>query len=162
MARIGTLASRRFDVTMPISISFDGVSKSVGMVQDLVVPWRREHAKELAKCDELERRTKIALLEAEVAEKEAKGEQSQVEVQVKLAKAEQERAKARRMELENQKLALQLQKAKMEAMLKIIAPNASEIDRLRFFTELLPHVERLITSPIEFAAVLPAKDVDIS
>lgn len=134
-----------------LNITFEGVAKSIELTQEFIVPWRRKHAQEMAQIEELEKKQRVALLEADLAEKAAKTAQTVEAAETVRAMAAQEREKAKKMQLENHLLQVKVSRAKMELvieMLNQIAPNLDELTRLAKILELLPHVDVLTASPL--------------
>jgi hypothetical protein len=115
----------------PISVSLDGASQTVQVVRDMVVPWRRKHAEELAFY--------------EIEEKKA----SVLKIRLETAKTREE---TRQLKLENDRRQWELDQAKVELALKILAtinPHLSDQEKIPLLVKLLPSLGELILSKLE-------------
>jgi hypothetical protein len=123
----------------PVEVSMDGIADAYKAVREDIIPWRREHEKELARLEEHERAAEIAGKKAEVAESEARSAKERAEAQRILADAN-------RLHAEAEKMRFELKKAKVELAFIVIdklKPGATEIERLELFARLLPQLETL-------------------
>ena len=119
----------------PVGVALDGVADALRLFIDVLVPWRRDHARQMAKLEEEAERLQIEMTQASVLEKRAVAEKS--------------RQEAKRIEMEiNEKridLALQvLEKSQVEC---------SDTQRIYYINQLLEPLSVLVQSPI--SAELP-------
>jgi len=115
----------------PISVSLDGASDAIQLVQEAVVPWRRKHAENMSLLLEQEKQVDIESKKAEVLEKRAHAEKDRVE-------ASKQRIEVEKIKLENEKLRLELHREKIQLaldMLKQIAPNLNETEKLVYLVK---------------------------
>lgn len=129
----------------PISVSLDGASQTLQTITEMVVPWRRKHAEEMARLSTLEKQAEIESIKADVLEKRAKAEKERGEI-IK------QRHEAERLSLENEKLRMEIQKEKVQLVLDIltrVAPNLSETERMTYFVRLLPSLDIITSSELE-------------
>lgn len=132
----------------PISASVSGIAEAVRLLQETVVPWRREHAEMMAHLLEQEKIVEIEMRKAEIRERRAASEKD-------LAEAVRQREEVERIRLENEKLRLELQRAKIDLALEImkrVAPDLPETDRISFVLKLLPSLETLITNELTISS----------
>lgn len=102
----------------PVGIALDGVADALKVFIDQIVPWRREHAKQMAELDKKYRQAQIEVVQAEVLEKRAN------------ALKQREEAKQARLEAERMRI---------ELALKIIqaSPNQyTEAEKITLIKEL--------------------------
>ena len=143
---------RSISQNSPIQVTVDGLTKAIQLIAELVVPWRRKHSESMARLIEQEKREEIKAKSAELVELRARVEKNAIEKAKLSAEAEKERAEAERIWLENEKLKLELADAKLELVLKFlerINPNLSEKERIAYTTRFLPHLETILSSPLE-------------
>ena len=129
----------------PISVSLQGASDALQVINDSVVPWRRKHAGIMARLQEQEKSVKIENMKAEVLEKRARAEKDRIEAKMK-------REEVERLRIENEKSRLELQRTKVQLgidILQQVAENLSEHEKILWISELLPSLDRLILSELE-------------
>ena len=129
----------------PITVSLEGVSEAIEIVKESIVPWRRKHADVLARLSEQEKNLEIELKKAEILEKRAHAQKARDE-------AAQAREEAEKLKLENDKLMLELRRSKIDLALEIlknIAPNLSEAEKLDYVVRLLPPIDTLLSSEVQ-------------
>ena len=137
----------------PISISLEGAKDASDAINNLVVPWRREHAKKIANLEEQEKITEIEVLKAESLEKRARAQRDRSDALKLEAEAILIRAEAEKINLENEKTHLEIQKAKLKLAIEIIdkyADNLPETEKSVFVEKLLHPIGFLTskTSPL--------------
>ena len=138
---------RAITQSSPISVSLEGASEAIGLLREVISPWRREHAKKLAQLKEKELQIALELKKAEVLEKRAKSAKERMEVQ-KL------REEAERLQLENERLRIEIQREKVQLAIDILAqlaPDLSETERVEYLVRLLPVLDRVVSSELEVA-----------
>ena len=136
----------------PISVDVKGASDAIQTVRDMVVPWRRDHAKTMADLIEQEKRAEIEVKKAEILEKRATAEKNREEADRLAAEAAKLRQEAEQMRLENEKAKLELYRARIQLALDLVAqinPGLPEADRISFVIKLLPPLDVLIRSELE-------------
>lgn len=123
----------------PLSVSLDGASDAVQLLQETFVQWRSDHAKLKARLEEEEKKAEIIL-------KRIQAQKDHVET----SKAEEELTK---LKLENEKLKfdlqMEMQKEKFElavTMLERIKAELSEEQKQIYVQRLLVIIEVLLTS----------------
>ena len=135
----------------PVNVGLDGAAAAVRLIVDVVVPWRREHAKRIAQLVEREKQAEIASKKAEITEHKARVAKERAETDKISAEAATQWAEEEKLRLENEKLRLELQKAKIELALSLldrIEPNLPETERLNYLVNLLPTIDVLIFSEV--------------
>jgi hypothetical protein len=139
----------------PISLSLDGAAEAVGLVRDTVVPWRRKHAETMLRLLEQEKQAEIESKQAEVLEKRASATRGRAESEKLLAEAAKQHEEAEKIKLDNEKARLELYRARMQfalEVLKQVAPNLSETERIEYVVRLLPPLNTLVSSNLLIAS----------
>ena len=124
-----------------------GVSEATKTIQELVIPWRREHAKKIAKLERLEKLAKIKALNADISVKEASLEQESFE---------KENLDLERRRLENDKLRLEVEESRINLALKIIDRLNLKIpdeQRIMYVMKLLEPLGILTSSNLNLAEI---------
>lgn len=137
----------------PVNVSLDGAAEATEVVRDLVVPWRREHAKEMAQLQEQEKLIQIENSRAEIQERRARAQKERSEAKKVESETSHERTQAEieRMRLENEKLRLEIEEARINLALTILdklAPELSEGQRILYAMQLLKPLGVITESPL--------------
>jgi hypothetical protein len=138
----------------PISVNLEGASDAVQQIEDMVVPWRREHAKAIARLTEQEKHAEIEIKKAEILERRARARRDREEAERLAAEAAKQREEAERLRLGNERLRLELHRSKIQLAVDIlaqVAPNLSETDRIAYVVRLLPPLDVLMFSELELS-----------
>lgn len=135
MRYLGTISSISQD--SPISISLTGLKEALELALEWVIPWRREHAKQLA-ARQLER----------------------IEIENRTLEAKQ-REDVKKAEIENRQREVELAASKMELaerMLKSLYPRnkLSTQRRMRLLQLLVSGIDHLSKTSMEFKVIGPA------
>lgn len=131
--------------TVPITISLEGAAKAVEVVRDFLTPWKRQHAEKMARLDERSKRAEIRLKESEIEGARAASDSARAQAKKLFLESE-------RMRIENRKLELEIQREQLQfavELFKLLAPDATETDRLLFAMKALPALKALIESPLQ-------------
>lgn len=131
----------------PVSVSMDGASNVIQVIQEMVVPWRRKHIEIMARFQEQEKQAEIEIKKAEILERRATAEKDRTT-------AIKQREEAEKLRLENEKLRLEIQQAKINLALSIInkfAPNAAEEKKLSYLIKILPSLDVIVTSELNIS-----------
>lgn len=126
----------------PVNVSMAGIPEAYKALREDIMPWRRRHNKKIANLNVQEKRAEIERKRAEVAEATAR-------TQKQRAEADKIRAEAQRIEAEARKLEFELKKEQIDfaySLAKKMAPDATTVEQLALFKELLPHLEILSLS----------------
>lgn len=145
----GEVKIKSISQNSPISVSLDGASQAIQTIIEYVVPWKRKHAEVIAQLSISDKQAEIETKRAEVLEKRARATKDRAESEKFLAEIGAKKAETIRMELENEKLRLELQRAKIQMaldILKEIAPNIPETERVEHLLRLLPPLDVIIFS----------------
>lgn len=129
----------------PVSISLQGVSDAVNAVLDVVVPWRREYAKQLAEL-------KLKELEAEIKKKKKEADEIASRSAKQRAEAANIEADTETKKIDGQKTELELDIARYRLAREIVAtmrPDLTEAEQMAYIAEMMPDVKVLTTSEIE-------------
>ena len=117
--------------------------KAIEFIRDNVVPWRREHAKNIAKLEQERKRIEIEEIKNKIErDKNENHDKHLLELE--------------RMRLENEKLETQLWDAKMDLAFKFVEkafPQLSEKDRVKYLGQMLQPLSDIISSPLNLEAV---------
>jgi hypothetical protein len=136
----------------PISVSLDGVSGAIDLVQQNVVPWRRKHAEKISLLLEQEKQVDIESKRADILVKRANAAKDRAEATKLAAEAAKQLEEVEKLRLENERLRFELHKARIHLALEIlvqVAPTMPEADRIAYVTKLLPPLDIVIFSELE-------------
>ena len=136
----------------PVSVSLEGVADAATVVRDSVVGWRREHSKKLAQLVENEKATEIERQKAELLKLRAEAAKNREEVKKIQAEAKILLEEAERQRIENERLRFELQRDKVNFaldLLKKMAPNLTETEKITELMKLLPILETLESSSLQ-------------
>jgi hypothetical protein len=96
---------RELSHNSPLSVSFTGtIGEAVTTIQNIVIPWRRKHAKAIADLEVAEREVSIAKTQAEIQEIKVQTAQAESDPELAQIARERGRAEVERMQLENERL----------------------------------------------------------
>ncbi len=136
----------------PLGVEMSGVAEAVGVIRDILVPWRRKHAQKMAEIEEAKGELEIQRIRTETSQK-------RVDVKASDLTLEQKRIDLQkaRLELEEKRLSIELQnlelyQLKVDMALSIIqrfSPDLPESERIAQVIKLLPSLNVLIESPLE-------------
>lgn len=140
----------------PISVSLDGAADAVDVIQDIVVPWKREHAKTLAQLQEQEKIVQIEKLKAEVLETRASAHRERSEANRIDAETDPRLTQAQldRLMLENERLRLEIEERKIGLVLTVVeklSPNLDQDERRLLGFQLLRPLGVITESPLLMA-----------
>jgi tetratricopeptide (TPR) repeat protein len=130
----------------PLSVSVQGGAEAIEAVKGVVIPWQREHAKTMTRLQEQEKQIGIELRKAEILEKLGQAAIDRIEARKQLENVAN-------MKLEHEKTRLELQRAKIQLTLDFmdhLAPNLPETEKITYLIQLLPSLDFLIASELEF------------
>jgi pyruvate formate-lyase activating enzyme-like uncharacterized protein len=99
----------------------------------------------MARLQEQEKFVEIENLKAEVLEKRARAEKDRIEAKMR-------REEVERLRIENEKSRLELHRTKVQLSIDIlqqVAENLSENEKIFWISELLPSLDKLISSELE-------------
>lgn len=140
----------------PLEAVITGVAGAIGIIREMVVPWRRKHAQEMAELAKQREKVEIAKTEAEAQRTRVESVQKRQDIKKiddeALSDLKLKNLQIERMQLENDEKRLDIARKKSEFALSIIekiAPNASEKARAEYLAKLLPALNVLVESPLE-------------
>lgn len=136
----------------PAIVSLEGAAEATETVREMVVPWRRKHAKTMSQLEEQEKVMQIEKNKAEVREIRARAHRERTEAKKLRADAERKRAEAERLDLENEMRRLEIQGSRIHLALRVldtVAPDLSESQRIQYTVQLLKPLEVLTESPLQ-------------
>ena len=151
--RAEAIVVRRISYQSPVEVSVDGVADVINSLKEDVVPWRRRHAKEIAALKEREVAAEIKKREAEVKEIRARSAKDGADARKLEAEARKLHAEADRQMLENEKMKFELDQSKLKLALELVEkmhPELSEGERVVYAVKMLPALNSIVISDIEF------------
>lgn len=122
----------------PFNVNIEGTVKAAEFIREIIVPWRRKHAKAMAK---LEEQQKIIEIEASKSEIE----------KTRLENTEKHKLELERIKLENEKLRLELQESKINlalGMIESLAPDMNQSEKIKYVIELLRPLGVIVNNPL--------------
>jgi hypothetical protein len=146
----------------PVSVTMEGVSRAVQIVQEIITPWQLDHTKPTAHLVQRERKAAIELARAEILEARARVNDDAVETKKLLAKAADRyaRAETRRGEASEQRQSLQY--AQIHLALQILSQfeaDLQEEEKMAYLLRLLPALDTLLSNPLQLSAVYTPEGV---
>jgi len=133
----------------PISASVEGIASAAQIVQEMIIPWRRAHAKSLATLLEQEKQITIERTKGEVLEIHARASKERAEKEKLLAEAALQNAQVEKLKLENEVARLKIQLA--ISILEQINSSLPEDIKISYIVKLLPSLDTIISSPLEIS-----------
>jgi hypothetical protein len=118
-----------------------GISDAISLVLELIVPWKRDHAKEMARLHEQQ-------AQADVLETRARAAKGRAEEEKIQAEAEKSRAEARQIEQN-------LHKDAIELALEVLDSFSDQLtlqEKGEYLNKLLPPLDKIISSPYQVTA----------
>ncbi len=122
----------------PLNVSLKGATQATELIREFIIPWRREHAKSIAKLIEIEKLSDIKSKKADIL--------------IKRVNAVKEQAEAEKIRLENEKVKIELHRAKIQLAIDVlaqIAPDLPETEKISHIVRLLPQLDTLVSSELE-------------
>ena len=144
---------REISYQSPIEVNVEGVSEVINSVKEDVVPWRRRHAQQIAQLKEKEVAADVKKLEAEAKEIRARSAKDSAESSKLEAEARKLNAEAEKQMIENERMKFDLEQSRLNLALELakkIRPNLTESELLLFAINMLPSLNTLTISDIEF------------
>lgn len=136
----------------PIGISLDGVSETIQLIVDYVVPTKRKHAEIMAEYARREKQYEIEKKRIEIQEINFNSIKNKQELEKLSVEIEKMRAEAEKVRIDNEKARLELAGLKINLasdILAKVAPNLPETEKLTHLFRLLPVIETIVSSDIE-------------
>ncbi len=150
----------------PISIQMEGVAKTVTIVRDYIIPWRRKQAQLIADLEIARKQHEIARFEVEIHEIRLKAAQARIDAIALDENFEQKSLETSRARLNLEEKRLEIERktreslqSKIDLALNIIEqlnPSLSEKERIVYVNQLLEPLNVLIDSPLEIAGGSPS------
>lgn len=137
---------------LPAIASVKGIHRAVEIINQTVVPWKKESAESMAQFLLKEKETAVRKAETEVLEARAwlaedKLEEEQLRTEVAIQRAEVE---ALRWQNEHQRLKLQHKKIDLALdFILQVNPDLSTQETIAYVVRLLPDLDHLIASPLQ-------------
>lgn len=139
----------------PLPVGVEGAAEALRIMQEIVVPWKQDHAEVLAQLVEKEQEAAMEGAWAEVLRARARATLDEAEWKKLLTGIETQHAEAVQKGSEGRRLRLDFRRAQLYLALDIvvqIAPGLSEDQRLAYAVRLLPALEAIIASPLQLSA----------
>lgn len=151
--QLGQVVIKKISQRSPIGISLLGASEALTSLREDLVPWRKANAKKMASLKEKDIEADVEKKRAEVIEIRARSAKDRAEARRLRAEAAKMAAEAEKQLLENEKLRFEIEKSKLALAVEIVSKlrsNLSESEKLFYAVKLLPHLNTLATSEVEF------------
>lgn len=136
----------------PIGVSLEGVSDTVQLIVDYVVPWKRKHAEKMAEYARREKQYEIEKMRIEIQETNFQSIKNKQDLEKLSIEIEKMRAETEKIRIDNEKARLELASAKINLasdILTRVTPNLPENERLSHLFRMLPMIDSLVSSDIE-------------
>lgn len=136
----------------PITVGINGAVEATQLIQETIIPWKKEHAQAMAKLLETEKVVEIEKKKAEVLQARALATKERAEADKLQAEITLQLEQAEKLRLENEKLRLEIKRAKVELAFEILNklyPSLDERDKVGYLMKLLPIIDTLAASNLE-------------
>ncbi len=140
----------------PLSFQMDGVADAIRVVREIVTPWRRKHAQQMAELEVSEKQVEIGKAEVDIQETRARTAQTRAATKAaekrQSAEIEQLLLENEAKRLQNEEKRLEIHREKLDLALSIVerfAPDLSEKERLLAVTQMMESLTTLTESPLE-------------
>jgi hypothetical protein len=140
----------------PMDIKLLDAAEAINALKEDLIPWRRKHAQNLADLKETEVTAEIRKKQAEALEIQARSFRNSAEAERTRAEAAKINEEAEQLKLENEKRRFELQRMKLELALDVISkmqPDLPQAERYLYAIQLLPSIDKVVTSQIEPAVI---------
>lgn len=138
----------------PIGVSLEGVSETIQIILDNVMPLKRQNAKKMADFALREKRYEIEKKRMELQEINFRFTKNRKEIEKESLEIEGMRESVEKARLENERTRFELFQAKTSLVLDIlakVAPNLPEIEKLTYITMLLPDIDTTLSSDFDIS-----------
>jgi hypothetical protein len=143
---------RSISQNSPMDIKLLDAAEAINALKEDIIPWRKEHAQEMAALKELDIAADIKKKEEEALEIRARATKDAAESEKIRAEAAKVREEVEQLRIENEKRSFELKKAKLDLALEIVSkmqPNLPLSERYIHAMQLLPQIDTFTTSPVE-------------
>ena len=139
----------------PVSVGLNGAGEAIHAVEELVTPWKREHAKTMADLDEKQREQEIKKAAAEAMLTRANAAKERAETKKIEAEAQKLIQEAEQLKVETEKAWIELNGAKLKLALEIVSsmsPDLPENEKMLRAGEMMKSLDVLATGPLQLKA----------
>lgn len=140
----------------PVKATVSGIAQALEIVERMVIPWKREHAKTIAKLEEREKELQIKKSEADLLESKAKAQNQDLNNDILFEELRIKRAEAEKLEIANERDKLAFMKEKVifvRDILREFASNLPEEERTVYIMKMMKSLDELIQSPLEIKQI---------
>ena len=127
------------------------VRETLDVLREVIVPWRRKHARERAELERRKLEAEIKSIETVRKVTEAKALRAEAEAGLALAESRKFQEETRAQAIANHRAELALNESQVDVARRIVdklAPNAKPEERLRLLTGLHPPTKALCDSSV--------------
>lgn len=139
----------------PVKASVSGIAQALKILEELIIPWKREYARNIADLKAEELRISNEKAKAEAMEIEARTLRENSEAERILQESRLTKAKAEQLELENEKNRFELKKRQAAIAARILNDlstenmQLSEPARMAYIHDLIDPVKHIMESSVE-------------
>ena len=140
----------------PVKATVSGIAQALEIVERMVIPWKRKHAKTIAKFEERERELQIKKSKADLLESKAKAQNQDLNNDILFEELRIKRAEAEKLEIANERDKLAFMKEKVifvRDILREFASNLTEEERTVYIMKMMKSLDELIQSPLEIKQI---------
>jgi hypothetical protein len=140
---------REISYFSPINVSFEGVGDVVRALKDDIVPWRKEHAQEIAELEAEVQRASLARTVAQARRAEAEASTETIEARKREAELRKIEEETKTIAIANEKATFELNKAYYAMAVELsdkYFPQLDPLERLKMAKQLLPEI-KILGSP---------------
>lgn len=138
----------------PITVSIDGISDALRLIQEVVTPWRRDHAERMAKLAEQEKLLLTERIKAEVLKQRASAQKDRAEAEKIIIDSRMQEEYVEKIRLDNERARLQLEIEKIQLAATILAQFSGDLTddaRQVYVSRLLRPVDTILRSDLEIS-----------
>lgn len=139
----------------PVKVSASGIAQSLKILEEMIIPWKREYAKRIAHLKEDELRLNNEKARVEALEIEARTQRENSEAERIFQEARFAKLKVDKFELEVENERFKLKEAQARLAMDIMSNfrenniEMSEASRMAYIHEIIEPVKFLMESPVE-------------
>lgn len=136
----------------PINVGINGAVEATQLIQETIIPWKREHAQSMAKLLEHEKMVEIEKKRAEVLQTRALAAKERIESDRLRTEINLQLEQTEKLHLENEALRFEIKRKKIELAFEILNKlnlSLDEKDKVGYLMRLLPIIDILTSSELE-------------
>lgn len=127
----------------PVEVSVEGAAQAFEIFERILMPWKRNHAKQMASLEEQAKKLELSKIQIEIEQGKNLTEEQKITL-------ENKRLENRRLEIQIEKDNLELTKEKIKLLKELVndmMPNHPEEEKIAYIMKLLKPLDQLLALP---------------